>query len=49
VQGAITGETTVLGDNWADSQYGYSYSHVWRYVPSLLYCNWTATGSLTSA
>lgn len=30
VQGAVTGETTVLGDSWADSQYGYRYTHVWR-------------------
>ena len=30
VQGAVTGQTTVSGDAWADSQYGYRYSHVWR-------------------
>ena len=49
VQGAVTGETTVLGDNWADSQYGYRYTHVWRYVLSDLYCNYTRTRPLTSA
>jgi ATP-binding cassette, subfamily G (WHITE), member 2, PDR len=30
VAGAVVGETTVSGDAWARSQYGYTYSHVWR-------------------
>lgn len=30
VQGAVAGETTVSGDAWMNTQYGYSFSHVWR-------------------
>ncbi|KAK9319147.1 ABC-2 type transporter-domain-containing protein [Lipomyces orientalis] len=30
VAGAQRGATTVLGDDWVQSSYGYSYSHIWR-------------------
>jgi ATP-binding cassette, subfamily G (WHITE), member 2, PDR len=30
VAGAVPGQTSVLGDDWLLSTYGYSYSHVWR-------------------
>jgi ATP-binding cassette, subfamily G (WHITE), member 2, PDR len=30
VAGARRGERSVLGDDWAQSAYGYSYSHIWR-------------------
>jgi ATP-binding cassette, subfamily G (WHITE), member 2, PDR len=30
VAGAMPGQTSVLGDDWLLSTYGYSYSHVWR-------------------
>ncbi len=30
VAGAVPGQTSVLGDDWLQSTYGYSYSHVWR-------------------
>jgi ATP-binding cassette, subfamily G (WHITE), member 2, PDR len=30
VAGAVAGETNVSGDAWVNSQYGYSYSHIWR-------------------
>jgi ATP-binding cassette, subfamily G (WHITE), member 2, PDR len=30
VAGAMPGQTSVLGDDWLLSSYGYSYSHVWR-------------------
>ena len=28
--GAVVGQTTVSGDAYLDSQFGYSYSHIWR-------------------
>ncbi|KAK9489410.1 ABC-2 type transporter-domain-containing protein [Lipomyces doorenjongii] len=30
VAGAQPGATTVLGDDWVQASYGYSYSHIWR-------------------
>jgi ATP-binding cassette, subfamily G (WHITE), member 2, PDR len=30
VPGSVAGQTYVSGDAWAQSAYGYSYSHVWR-------------------
>lgn len=30
IPGAIAGELDVSGDAWAQSAYGYSYSHIWR-------------------
>jgi ABC-type multidrug transport system permease subunit len=30
IPGATAGEKTVLGDDWVDSAYQYSYSHLWR-------------------
>ncbi|KIW34417.1 uncharacterized protein PV07_01195 [Cladophialophora immunda] len=30
VAGAVAGQTTVSGDAWVKSSYGYSYSHIWR-------------------
>ncbi|KAK2812215.1 GTPase-activating protein [Emmonsiellopsis sp. PD_5] len=30
VAGAVPGEAYVSGDAWVESQYGYSYSHLWR-------------------
>ncbi|ETI20753.1 hypothetical protein G647_07095 [Cladophialophora carrionii CBS 160.54] len=30
VAGAVAGQTTVSGDRWVNSSYGYSYSHIWR-------------------
>ena len=30
VAGAVPGERTVSGDDWVQSSYGYSYSHIWR-------------------
>lgn len=30
IAGAVAGETTVSGDAWVQSSYGYSYSHIWR-------------------
>ena len=30
VAGAVVGEMNVSGDAWVQSQYGYSYSHIWR-------------------
>ena len=30
VAGALPGQTSVLGDDWLQSSYGYSYSHIWR-------------------
>lgn len=36
VAGAIPGQTSVLGDDWLQSTYGYTYSHVWRNLGILL-------------
>jgi ATP-binding cassette, subfamily G (WHITE), member 2, PDR len=36
VAGAIPGQTSVLGDDWLQSSYGYSYSHTWRNLGILL-------------
>jgi ATP-binding cassette, subfamily G (WHITE), member 2, PDR len=36
IQGAKAGERTVLGDDWVQSQYGYSYSHIWRNLGFIL-------------
>lgn len=36
VAGAVPGETSVLGDDWLLSTYGYSYSNVWRNLGILL-------------
>jgi ABC-type multidrug transport system ATPase subunit/ABC-type multidrug transport system permease subunit len=30
VPGSVVGETSVSGDSWVNSAYGYSYSHIWR-------------------
>jgi ATP-binding cassette subfamily G (WHITE) protein 2 (PDR) len=30
VAGSVAGETTVSGDAWVQTSYGYSYSHIWR-------------------
>ncbi|KAH7413485.1 putative ABC transporter CDR4 [Cadophora sp. MPI-SDFR-AT-0126] len=30
VAGAVAGQTTVLGDDYLDAQFQYSYSHIWR-------------------
>ncbi|EDN03421.1 hypothetical protein HCAG_01286 [Histoplasma mississippiense (nom. inval.)] len=30
VAGAVAGETSVSGDAWVESQYGYKYTHLWR-------------------
>ena len=30
VAGAVAGQTSVSGDDWVQSSYGYSYSHIWR-------------------
>lgn len=30
IAGAVQGENVVSGDNWVESAYGYSYSHIWR-------------------
>ncbi|KAL5328219.1 hypothetical protein ACEPPN_001716 [Leptodophora sp. 'Broadleaf-Isolate-01'] len=30
IAGSVTGELTVLGDNYLDAQFEYSYSHIWR-------------------
>ena len=30
IPGSVAGQTTVSGDAWVNSAYGYSYSHVWR-------------------
>ncbi|KAK9371702.1 ABC-2 type transporter-domain-containing protein [Lipomyces chichibuensis] len=36
VPGAQLGATTVLGDDWVQSSYGYSYSHIWRNLGIIL-------------
>merc|ERR1711964_538081 len=30
IAGAVAGQTTVLGDDYLDAQFQYSYSHIWR-------------------
>lgn len=30
VAGSVAGQTTVSGDSWLDSSYGYRYTHLWR-------------------
>ena len=30
VAGAVAGQTSVSGDSWVQSSYGYSYAHIWR-------------------
>lgn len=30
VQGAVPGQINVSGDDWVQTSYGYSYSHIWR-------------------
>ena len=36
VPGAVAGQTDVSGDDWFETSYGYSYSHLWRNLGILL-------------
>lgn len=36
VPGAVAGLTTVYGDAWVQSSYGYTYSHIWRNLGIML-------------